>query len=216
MAVAEKRRFAHRVYCAGPLFNRPEQEEMAEIARTLEGAGFSAFLPHRDGFIFADVHREFLRGGYEPAEASRMIQQAIFWLDTYEVLSACQGLVLNMNGRVPDEGAVAEAAMAWMAGKAIVLYKADSRSLIQGSDNPLLLGLGNFVKVSTIPEIAYAFTQLFRTWRPGKGPVLPQAVRTAIETGRRLSRLLARCKAPADLVPTIVSLTRQATRTSRR
>lgn len=213
MAVARRKEPAHRIYCAGPLFNRAEQEEMAEIARTLEGAGFSAFLPQRDGFVFADVHREFLRGGYEPAEASRMIQQAIFWLDTHEVVSGCQGLVLNMNGRVPDEGAVAEAAMAWMAGKAIVLYKADSRSLIQGSDNPLVLGLGSFAKVATIPEIAYAFTQLFRTWRPGKSPVLPQAVRTAVEAGRRLSRLLATCKSPTDLVPIIVSLTRQAPRT---
>ncbi len=216
MAIARKGKPAHRIYCAGPLFNRPEQGEMTEIARTLEGAGFSAFLPHRDTFIFADVHREFLRGGYEPAEATRMIQQAIFWLDTHEVVSACQGLVLNMNGRVPDEGAVSEAAMAWMAGKPIVLYKADSRSLIQGSDNPLVLGLGSFARVSTIPEIAYAFTQVFRTWRPGKSLVLPQAVRSAVEAGRRLSRLLTTCKSPADLVPIIVSLTRQATRSSGR
>ncbi len=205
-----------RIYCAGPLFNRAEQEEMAEIARTLEGAGFSAFLPHRDVFVFEDMHREFLRGGYESAEATRIIQQAIFWLDAYEVVSACQGLVLNMNGRVPDEGAVAEAAMAWIAGKAIVLYKADSRSLIQGSDNPVVLGLGSFAKVSTIPEIAYAFAQLFRSWRPGKAPALPQAVRRAVESGRRLSRLLATCKSPADSVPTIVSSTRQVRRSSSR
>ena len=59
-----------------------------------------------------------------------------------EVLEACQGLVLNMNRRVPDEGAVAEAAMAWVAGKATVLYKAASGSLIQGSDNPLVLASG--------------------------------------------------------------------------
>lgn len=211
-----KRQAAHRIYCAGPLFNRAEQEEMAEIARTLEGSGFSVFLPHRDGFVFGDVHREFLRGGYESAEASRMIQQAIFWLDTYEVVSGCQGLVLNMNGRVPDEGAVAEAAMAWMAGKGIVLYKADSRSLIQGSDNPLVAGLGSFARVSTIPEIAYAFTQLFRTWRPGRDPLMPPAVKGAVEPGRRLSRLLTSCKSPADILPVIVSLTRKSSRVSDR
>lgn len=182
---------------------------MAEIARTLADAGFSVFLPHRDGFVFADVHREFLRGGYESTEAARMVQQAIFWLDTYEVVSGCQGLVLNMNGRVPDEGAVAEAAMAWVAGKAVVLYKADSRSLIQGSDNPLVLGLGNFVSVSTIPEIAYAFAQVFRTRRPGPEASLPQVVKSAVEAGRRLSKLLATCKSPTDVVPAIVSLIRR-------
>jgi nucleoside 2-deoxyribosyltransferase len=204
------------VYCAGPLFNRAEQEEMAEIARTLEGAGFSVFLPQRDGFVFAEVHREFLRGGYESTEATRMIQQAIFWLDVYEVVSGCQGLVLNMNGRVPDEGAVAEAAMAWMAGKAIVLYKADSRSLIQGSDNPLVLGLGSFVKVSTIPEIAYAFRQLFRIAREAPRASLPQVVRRAVEPGRRLAELLATAKSPADIVPIIVNLTRQPRRDASR
>ena len=205
-----------RIYCAGPLFNRAEREEMAEIARTLEGAGFSAFLPHRDSFLFPDVHREFLRGGYDSAEATGMIQRAIFCLDTYEVVSGCQGLVLNMNGRVPDEGAVAEAAMAWMAGKAVVLYKADSRSLIQGNDNDLVLGLGSFGKVSTIPEIAYAFAQLFRSRRPGKDPLLPPAVKSAVEAGRRLSRLLVGCKSPADIVPIIVSLNRQSRRASSR
>ncbi len=189
---------------------------MAEIARMLEGAGYSAYLPHRDAFLFEDIHREFRRGGYDPAEATAMIQQAIFWVDAYEVVSACQGLVLNMNGRVPDEGAVAEAAMAWMAGKAIILYKADSRSLIQGSDNPIVMGLGSFVKVSTIPEIAYAFAQLFRSWRPGKAPPLPRAVRGAVEPGRRLSRLLTTCKSPADTVPIIVSLTRQSRRAASR
>ena len=209
MAAPRNRKAAPRIYCAGPLFNRPEREEMAEIARTLEEAGFSAFLPHRDVFVFEDVHREFQRGGYGSAEATRMIQQAIFWLDAYEVLSACQGLVLNLNGRVPDEGAVAEAAMAWVAGKATVLYKADSRSLIQGSDNPLVLGLGNFVSVSTIPEIAYAFTQLFRARRPGPEAPLPRAVKSAVDSGRRLAKLLSTCKSPTDIVPAVVSLTRR-------
>ncbi len=216
MAATRQKRIGFRIYCGGPLFNRPEQEEMAEIARTLEGAGFSVFLPHRDGFVFTDVHREFLRGGYDSGEASRMIQQAIFWLDVYEVLAGCQGLVLNMNGRVPDEGAVAEAAMAWMAGKAIVLYKADSRSLIQGNDNPLVLGLGNFVKVSTIPEIAYAFTQLFRARRPGKPPTLPQAAKRVVEPGRRLSKLVAASTSPSGIIPVIVYLTRRPARSPAR
>ena len=212
LAATRKRIPASRIYCAGPLFNRAEQEEMAEIAHALEGAGFFVFLPHRDGFVFADVHREFLRGGYTSEESTRMIQQAIFWLDTYEIVSRCQGLVLNMNGRVPDEGAVVEAAMAWMVGKPIVLYKSDSRSLIQGSDNPLVLGLGSFAKVSTVPEIAYAFTQLFRNKRPGPETSLPPVVRSIIAPGRRLSQRLATCQSLADLVPIIVSLARGSRR----
>jgi len=185
---------------------------MADIARTLEEAGFSTFLPHRDSFLFEEMHREFLRGGYDSSEATGLIQQAIFWLDVYEVLSGCQGLVLNMNGRVPDEGAVAECAMAWMAGKLIVLYKSDSRSLIHGSDNSLVLGLGSFARVSTIPEIAFAFKQLFRRSRPSPKVSLPRMVKSALEPGRRLEKRLATCSSPADLVPVIVSLARQMRR----
>ncbi len=212
MALTRRRKPASRIYCAGPLFNRAEQQEMAEIAHVLESAGFSVFLPHRDSFVFADVHREFLRAGYTSEESTWMIQQAIFWLDTYEIVSRCQGLALNMNGRVPDEGAVAEATMAWMAGKAIVLYKSDARSLIHGSDNPLVLGLGGFVKVSTVPEIAYAFTQLFRSKRAGPEMSLPRAVKSVIAPGRRLSQRLAACQSTADLVPIIVSLARRSGR----
>ncbi|OTP76147.1 Nucleoside 2-deoxyribosyltransferase [Caballeronia sordidicola] len=42
-----------RVYCAGPLFNARERAEMDSIASVLEQAGFSTFLPHRDGLEFA-------------------------------------------------------------------------------------------------------------------------------------------------------------------
>ncbi|OGB92068.1 MAG: hypothetical protein A2Z31_00435, partial [candidate division NC10 bacterium RBG_16_65_8] len=180
-----------RIYCAGPLFNRAEQAEMAEIAIGLEKAGFRTFLPQRDGVVFAEVRRELLRSGYDDSEAGRMAQRAIFWLDAYEVVRDCQGLVANLNGRVPDEGAVAEASMAWMAGKSVVLYKSDSRSLVQGFDNPLVAGLGQFVTVSTVPEIVYAFTQIFR--RRASQPVgaLPSDVRGAVERGRRLSKAMA-------------------------
>jgi nucleoside 2-deoxyribosyltransferase len=216
MPTSRVARGAQRIYCAGPLFNRPEREEMTGIARALEDTGFPVFLPQRDGFLFAEVHREFVRGGYEAAEATHMIQQAIFWLDTYEVIAGCQGLVLNLNGRVPDEGAVAEGAMAWMAGKALVLYKADTRGLIQGQDNPLVGGLGGFVSVSTVPEIAYAFRQIFRTWRAPKPVALPPTVRSTVEVGRRLSRLLADCSSPAEMVPAITSLIRRQGRTPNR
>jgi nucleoside 2-deoxyribosyltransferase len=214
MPTSRVARGGQRIYCAGPLFNRPEREEMAEIARTLEEAGFQVFLPQR--FLFTEVHQEFVKGGYEDAEATSMIQRALFWLDTYEIIAGCQGLVLNLNGRVPDEGAVAEGAMAWMAGKALVLYKADTRSLIQGQDNPLVCGLGEFVRVSTIPEIAYAFRQVFRSWRPPKTVALPTAVRRTVETGRRLSRLLGANASPAEMMPAITSLIREQGRPAAR
>ena len=52
-----------------------------------------------------------------------------------------------MNGRVPDEGAVAETSMAWTLGKPIVLFKEDARSAIEGRDNPLIVGQTDFCTV---------------------------------------------------------------------
>jgi hypothetical protein len=187
---------------------------MAAIAEAVVQAGLRVFLPHRDGFVFADVQAELVRGGYDRDEAAPMVQRAIFWLDTYEVLVGCQGLVLNMNGRVPDEGAVAEAAMAWTAGLPVVLYKDDNRSLIQGHDNPLISGLGDFVRVSTLPEIGYAFAQVFKGKRP-PAPALPRALRPAIERGRRFSRALVDCKTAADIAAAVVALARETDRTRR-
>jgi nucleoside 2-deoxyribosyltransferase len=204
-----------RIFCAGPLFNRAEQREMAEIAAALEGAGFAPFLPQRDGLVFAELFQELCRGGFTPREAGAVIQQAIFRLDVYQVIEGCDGILVNLNGRVPDEGAVAVAALAWMAGKTILLYKSDARSLLLGSDNPLVAGLGGFARVSTIPEIAYAFAQLFRTNRPPRPLSLPPTVRRAVEAGRRLARALARCASSAEAATAILALRRAAETHSR-
>jgi hypothetical protein len=181
---------------------------MGAIARVLEGAGFTAFLPHRDAFLYADLVRALTRGGYAPQEAGPLVQRAIFCLDCYEVLAACQAMVLNLNGRVPDEGAVAEAAMAWTAGLPVVVYKDDARSHVQGYDNPLVAGLGGFVRVSTLPEVAYAFTQLFkRRWTPPAA--LPASVRRVVRRGKRLSRALSECRGAADAALAVVHVMRE-------
>lgn len=142
-----------QIYCAGPLFNEAERGEMAEIAAKLESAGFSTFLPHRDGLEFARILPELGRLGLDASNADETVQRAIFSLDVYQLLSRSDGVVANLNGRVPDEGTVVEASLAWLSGKALVLYKADVRTSLSGSDNPMLVGLGNFRIVNNIHEL---------------------------------------------------------------
>ena len=132
---------------------------MAEIAAVLEENGFRVFLPHRDGFEFAHLLDTFKKIGVSEAKANRLLNKAIFTLDVYEVLN-CDGLVLNLNGRVPDEGATVEAGIAWNAGKQVVIYKNDARTLINGSDNPLILGLSDFVTIESISKIPIEFQDL--------------------------------------------------------
>lgn len=173
-----------QIYCAGPLFNKPERDEMSEIAAALEGAGYSTFLPHRDGLELARLVPELRGLGSDARTADETIQRAIFSLDVYQLLSCSDGVVANLNGRVPDEGTVVEASLAWHAGKALVLYKADARTILDGSDNPMLVGLGNFRVVNDIREIAAALAQELSISRQDR---LTTALRLGqeIATGRK-------------------------------
>lgn len=151
-----------RIYCAGPLFNESERSEMAEIARHLERVGHSTFLPQRDGLEFARLMPELRRKGLDERQADDALQRAIFALDVFQLVRESDAVVANINGRVPDEGTVVEAALAWMSGKALVLYKADARGLLGGSDNPMLTGLGNFEFVDRLSELPDAVARELR------------------------------------------------------
>jgi nucleoside 2-deoxyribosyltransferase len=149
-----------KIYCAGPLFNPQERNEMAEIANVLRGSGYSVFLPQEDGLEFARLLPAFLERGHSNTEAQKILNLAIFSLDVYQVLDS-DGMILNMNGRVPDEGAMVEAGIAWAHNKPIVIFNSDDRSLLQGVCNPLVVGLSNFEVVSEYSEIPAKFKERF-------------------------------------------------------
>jgi nucleoside 2-deoxyribosyltransferase len=149
----EPLREMRRVYCAGPLFNEAERREMSRIAHVLAEAGFEPFVPHADGMEFALVHPYLVEEGHDPRAAGRLLHEAVFALDTYQVAVGCGSLVLNLNGRVPDEGAVVEATMAWMLGKPLVIFKEDARSAIEGRDNPLIVGQTRFETIDELSAI---------------------------------------------------------------
>jgi nucleoside 2-deoxyribosyltransferase len=144
------------IYCAGPLFNESERTEMQAIATVLEAAGHSTFLPHRDGLEFARLKPELEKLGASPQRADAIVNRAIFSLDTFQLLNCCDAVVANLNGRVPDEGTVVEATLAWHARKPLVLFKADARSLLDGSDNPMVTGLGGFEMVGELHSLPQA------------------------------------------------------------
>lgn len=179
-----------RVYCAGPLFCQAERDEMTAIADRLVAVGYEVYLPHRDGMEFRLVHHCLIEQGWDPATAGKFLHQAIFALDVYQLAEACQAMVWNLNGRVPDEGAVSEAAMAWMLGKPLVAYKDDVRSLIEGRDNPLLAGLVDFSTVKSLDDIVPALQAEIVRGEPLKAERLPPAVNAAVTAGRNLWNVL--------------------------
>ena len=185
------------VYCAGPLFNQSERAEMTAIADVLVNAGHSVYLPHRDGMEFRLVREVLIEQGWEAAVAGQFLHEAIFALDIYQLVVACDAVVWNLNGRVPDEGAVSEAAIAWTLGKPMIAYQDDVRSMIAGRMNPLLVGLVDFTSVQHIHEIPAALHEERRLSpiRTIDQEVLPTRLKTAVARGAALWNALCQERA---------------------
>ena len=179
---------SQRVYCAGPLFSEAERREMLEIARHLKQAKLEPFVPHVDGMEFMGIRSVLAEQGHAPEHASAWVHEAIFALDVYQVVLGCGSMVCNLNGRVPDEGAVSEAAMAWTLGKPVVLYKDDVRSNVEGRDNPLVAGLAGFVTIGEMDQLAVALADAIARNEAGPDwevPCPPQLA-APLKAGERL------------------------------
>jgi nucleoside 2-deoxyribosyltransferase len=125
-----------RLYLAGPLFSEAERRFNAALTARLEAAGFTVFLPQRDGAErdrqpYADMSREERRA-------------AMFALDTSEVLQ-CDIFLIILDGRVPDEGAAFELGVAYTCkrlqqpGKRLIGLHTDARAAFIGAKlNPML------------------------------------------------------------------------------
>lgn len=189
-----------KVYCAGPLFNPAERREMTEIADVLVDDGFDVYLPHRDGMEFRLILDVLERRGWPHDLAGRFLHSAIFALDVYQLAVDCQAMVWNLNGRVPDEGAVSEAAMAWTLGRPLVAFLNDARSLIAGRINPLLVGLVDFATVEVLQELPQALRQALAVHGGPviERPAMPDAVQSVIAKGDQLWQAMQDCGAQFD------------------
>lgn len=178
-----------RIYCSGPLFCAEEIGGMTAIAKVLEEAGFKTFLPHRDGlesYVLRFADSSFPSN---IAAIRHRIDYAIFSLDVYELLERCDAAVCNLNGRVPDEGMIVEAALAYSAGKPLVFFKNDIRSPFGGFDNSMLTSLvrGRITKkVLDLPSVLQDVINQKRDVTPSVHGDLQKA----IMYGKRISSVL--------------------------
>ena len=129
-----------KVYFAGPMFNQAEKDFNLEITKVLEEFGYQVFLPQRDG-----IEAALLEGKTEE-ELIRMI----FDLDAGEVRKDNQGndvrpsqdiVFMNLDGRVPDDGACVELGIAYACGKRCYGFKTDTRTIERNMElNPMISG----------------------------------------------------------------------------
>jgi nucleoside 2-deoxyribosyltransferase len=119
-----------KVYFASPMFNHAEKEFNLRITKVLEEYGYKVFLPQRDG-----IEAALLKDKTEE-ELTKMI----FALDATQVRNA-DIVFMNIDGRVPDEGASVELGIAYGIGKRCYGLKTDTHSVEFGLEmNPMISG----------------------------------------------------------------------------
>jgi nucleoside 2-deoxyribosyltransferase len=179
-----------RIYCSGPLFCAEEVGGMSAIAKVLEEAGFKTFLPHRDG-----LEAYTLRFGSSPLSSAiagirTRVDYAMFSLDVYELIERCDAVVCNLNGRVPDEGMIVEASLAYASGKPLVLFKDDIRAPFCGYDNSMLTSLVRGDIVNNLKELPAALKKEMS--KKTDATRISGDLQKAIAYGKRISSIMER------------------------
>lgn len=178
----------YRIYCSGPLFCAEEVGGMSAIAKVIEDAGFRTFVPHRDGleaYVMRFGNSSFLS---TLSLIRSQIDYAIFSLDVYELIERCDAAVCNLNGRVPDEGMIVEAALACAAGKPRVFFKDDARSPFGGYDNSMLTSLTRGKIIRRLKELPSALKQEISAKRDLA--TLSDDLQKSISYGKRISSVM--------------------------
>jgi nucleoside 2-deoxyribosyltransferase len=182
------------VYCAGPQYSSEERNGMLEITLLLEKSGFNTYLSCRDGleYLIPKLRSNLEVKQSELYDLLHMMNKAVFALETFHVIRRCDSLVLNMNGRVPDEGSVFKASLAFSAGKPVTIYKNDNRSVFNGHDNSMIIGLsGDLPVVKKLNRIPRGLRNAIRKCKKSSGFIycgdkIPPYVRRVVVFGEEV------------------------------
>jgi nucleoside 2-deoxyribosyltransferase len=118
------------IYIAAPLFSDAEKSANEAMALILERY-CDTFLPQRDGYLLPNL----IGKGMSVADA----YSYVFKKDV-EAIRRSDAVVINLDGRVVDEGAAFELGVGFAYGKVCVGYRRDIRVLLPWGQNPMIAG----------------------------------------------------------------------------
>jgi nucleoside 2-deoxyribosyltransferase len=116
------------IYIAAPLFSDSEKRAN-EVTCSIVERYFDVFLPQRDGYLVS----ELISSGMNVDRAYRYV----FDRDV-DAIRKSSALIINLDGRVIDEGAAFELGVAFALGKPCIGYRTDVRTLLQWGLNPMI------------------------------------------------------------------------------
>ncbi len=151
-----------KVFISGPMFSPADLWEQRQIKDIVEAAGFTTYYAPEDGIedeeLIADLQSPLMASS-SYRQAALLVQKIGWTLDIYMATFGCDAMVMNMNGRVPDEGSVVEAANAYACGMPLVLYKDTSITMWGPFDNPMVAALtAGWTPVTSYAAIPPALT----------------------------------------------------------
>ena len=190
------------------MFSKADLDHQTSICTALEAAGFTTFVPHRDGIEIARVMGDINNPPpLSPKFLFRVhdfVRKHVFSLDIYQLMERCQAVVFNIDGRVPDDGSVMEASVGWAAGKPLVIYKTTPITMLGGYDNPMLAGLAmGWADVNDVADLPRALeTTVAQRRALGGSPFVPDAhAQKVIALGRAVAPMVPGIHRIADLDP---------------
>jgi len=173
------------------MFSPADLWEGRRIKTALEGAGFDTYWAPEDGIEdeqLIDNLRSPLVEVTDFQKVALLVQKIGWTLDIYMATSGCDAMVMDMNGRVPDEGSVVEASNAYACGMPLVLYKETSITMWGPFDNPMLAALTkNWEPVTSVEEIAPALEAAIAARDPSYVYAPPPAFARDLAVGKFIS-----------------------------
>lgn len=180
-----KRTGRKTVYCTGPFYSAEERQLLGETVVLLHSLGFDTCCPSTDGL-------ETACGSPLPGmkNAAGLMARAAFALNLHCCIELCDACLFLMNGRVPDEGGVVTAAIAFACGKPVVIYKRDHRTVFHGWDNSMITGLAFSGRTVLRPDgIGKALTRAMKEDRSSGPAGISASLEENLILGRKIRAL---------------------------